>query len=440
LDKSEIIEILNEWNYWNKKLPKTHARTFYDKKITTLLTYNEVVVIKGIRRSGKSTLILNSIKNLLLNGVAIKNILFVNLEDPRFINNLSTKLLQDIKDTYLEYLDPDEKPYIFLDEIQNIPNWEKWVNKEYELKLSNITISGSNSSMLSSEIASNLSGRYLQIDILPLSFKEYLQFKTIQISNKLDFIDKKIELNREFEAYLKYGGFPKALEYETDDKRDLLIAYKDSILLKDIVARYNLKELKTLEEIAAFLLANSGISQSINKLKNNFHISYDMANAYLEYLIKAYMIFEITKFDYSLKKQNANDKKYYSVDLGLSNIMRVPNLKTRGDDLETVVFLELLRGGNKVYYYKTSNGLECDFIVEKENSITQLIQVTSSLKDEKTKKRELRVFSKTINELQLKDVELIVIHEDNTSDMIYDDLEIKTINIKEWLVMQSKKD
>jgi predicted AAA+ superfamily ATPase len=440
LNKSEIIEILNEWNYWNKKLPKTHARTFYDKKITTLLTYNEVVVIKGIRRSGKSTLMLNSIKNLLLNGVAIKNILFVNLEDPRFINNLSTKLLQDIKDTYLEYLDPDEKPYIFLDEIQNIPNWEKWVNKEYELKLSNITISGSNSSMLSSEIASNLSGRYLQIDILPLSFKEYLQFKTIQISNKLDFIDKKIELNREFEAYLKYGGFPKALEYETDDKRDLLIAYKDSILLKDIVARYNLKEFKTLEEIAAFLLANSGISQSINKLKNNFHISYDMANAYLEYLIKAYMIFEVTKFDYSLKKQNANDKKYYSVDLGLSNIMRVPNLKTRGDDLKTVVFLELLRGGNKVYYYKTSNGLECDFIVEKENSITQLIQVTSSLKDEKTKKRELRVFSKTINELQLKDVELIVIHEDNTSNMIYDNLEIKTINIKEWLVMQSKKD
>ena len=434
MDKSEIIEILNEWNYWNRELPQTQTRAFYDKKIANLLEYDEVLVIKGIRRSGKSTLMLNSIKNLLANGVDIKNILFVNLEDPRFINHLSTDLLQEIKDVYLEYLNPDEKPYIFLDEIQNIPKWEKWVNKEYELKLSHISISGSNSSMLSSEIASSLSGRYLQVDVYPLSFQEYLEFKNIQIKNRLDLVESKIELNREFEAYLKYGGFPKVLEYEKTDKRDLLITYKDSILLKDIVARYNLKEFKTLEEIAAFLLANSGISQSINKLKNNFHISYDMANSYLEYLIKAYMLFEIPKFDYSLKKQNANDKKYYSIDLGLSNIMRVAHLQTRGNDLESVVLLELLRRGYKLYYYKTSNGLECDFVVEKENMITQLIQVTSSLKDEKTKKRELRVFSKTIEELQLKTVQLIVIHEDNTSKEIYDGLNITTLNIKEWLM------
>lgn len=434
MDKSEIIEILNEWNYWNKELPRTHPRAVYDNKISSLLSYNEVVVIKGIRRSGKSTLMLNSIKNLLAQGIDIKNILFINLEDPRFINNLSIELLQEIKDVYLEYLNPDEKPYIFLDEIQNIPSWEKWVNKEYELHLSNITISGSNSSMLSSEIASSLSGRYLQIDVYPLGFEEYLQFKDIKITNRLDLIEKKIELNREFEAYMLHGGFPKVIDYEVADKKDLLITYKDSILLKDIVARYNLKEFKTLEEIAAFLLANSGISQSINKLKNNFHVSYDMANAYLEYLIKAYMLFEIPKFDYSLKKQNANDKKYYSVDLGLSNIMRVPNLQTRGDDLETIIFLELLRRGYKVYYYKTSNGLECDFIIEKENRITGLIQVTSSLKDEKTKKRELRSFSKTIEELQLKEVEVIVIHENSTKTIIYDDLEIRTINIKEWLI------
>ena len=159
-----------------------------------------------------------------------------------------------------------------------------------------------------------------------------------------------------------------------------------------------------------------------------------MANAYLEYLIKAYMLFEIPKFDYSLKKQKANDKKYYSIDLGLSNIMRVANLQTRGDDLETVVLLELLRRGYKVYYYKTTNGLECDFLVEKENMITQLIQVTFSLKEEKTKIRELRVFSKTIEDLQLKDIELVVIHEDNTADVTYDDLDIKTVNIKEWLI------
>jgi len=434
LDKSEIIEILNEWNYWDRDLPSTQPRESYDTKINSLMQYDEVVVIKGVRRSGKSTLMINAIKYLISIGIDIKNILFVNLEDPRFISHLTVDLLEQIKEVYQEYLNPDIVPYIFLDEIQNISDWEKWVNKEYELKLSHIVISGSNSSLLSSEIASSLSGRYLTLDVYPLSFKEYLQFRDIVIKNSLDIVTQKIQLNREIEAYMRYGAFPKVLEYDSSMKRDLLITYKDSILLKDIVARYNLKEFRKLEEIAAFLLANSGISQSVNRLKNNFHISYDMANAYLEYLIKAYMIFEVPKFDYSLKKQNANDKKYYSVDLGLSNILRVANLQTKGDDLETVVFLELLRRGYRVYYYKTSNGLECDFVVEQERSIVKLIQVTLSLQGEKTRKRELRSFKKSIEELQLRDVESIVICEDNSSQVVYDDIDIKIFNIKEWLL------
>ncbi|MDQ7043025.1 MAG: AAA family ATPase, partial [Sulfurimonas sp.] len=165
MDKTEIIEILNDWNYWNKPLPVTHERPLYDSKISSLMKYDEVLVIKGIRRSGKSTLMINQIKNLLKNGINKNEILYVNFEDPRLINHLSLEFLQTIKDVYLEYLNPQAKSYIFLDEIQNIPSWEKWVNKEYELKLSNLTISGSNSSMLSSEIASALSGRYLSIDV-----------------------------------------------------------------------------------------------------------------------------------------------------------------------------------------------------------------------------------------------------------------------------------
>ncbi len=434
LDKSNIIEILNEWNYWNRALPTTHTRDLYDEKIMHFLEHDEVTVIKGIRRSGKSTLMLSAIKKLVANGIDIKNILFVNLEDPRFIHHLCVELLQTIKEVYQEYLNPDIQPYIFLDEIQNIPQWEKWVNKEYELKQSKIIISGSNSSMLSSEIASTLSGRYLQLDVYPLSFLEYLHFKNITIKTKLELVNKKIEMNREFEEYLTYGAFPKILEYDTSMKKELLSTYKDSILLKDIVARYNLKEYKILEEIAAFLLANSGITQSINKLKNNFKISYDMANAYVEYLLKAYMIFEIPKFDYSLKKQNVNDKKYYSIDLGLSNIMRVPNLQTRGDDLETIVFLELIRRGYALYYYKTSNGWECDFIVEKENKIVELIQVTQSLKEQKTQKRELRVFAKVLQELQLKNIKCTLLYEEPTKEYIYDTVNIQAINIKEWLL------
>ncbi|MDQ7041995.1 MAG: DUF4143 domain-containing protein, partial [Sulfurimonas sp.] len=272
------------------------------------------------------------------------------------------------------------------------------------------------------------------IDVYPLSFREYLSFKDITINSKLDLVNNKILLNREFELFLKEGGFPKLVEYAPLDKKELLTTYKDSILLKDIVARYKLKEFAKLEEIAAFLLSNSGIAQSITKLKNNFGVSYDTADSYVEYLAKAYMLFEINKFDYSLKKQYSNEKKFYSIDLGLSNIFRVANLQTRGNDLETVVLLELKRRGYNIFYYKTTNNWECDFIVEKNNEIVELIQVTTSLNDEATKKRELRVFSKTIDDLNLNDVKCTVICEDASSIVNYDDLEINIVNIKNWLL------
>jgi len=431
MKKLEILEILNDWNYWNRELPIIVPRKSYDTKITSFLQKDEVTVLKGIRRCGKSTLLLNQIKILVASGVERKNILFINLEDPRFVNHLSVALLGQIKDVYLEYLAPEGKPYIFLDEVQNIPFWEKWVNKEYELKLSHLVVTGSNSSMLSGEIASTLSGRYLSVEVFPLSFKEFLEFRHIMLTNKLDFVNKKIEINRAFEEFIKYGGFPKVLEYREHEKNELLLTYKDSILLKDIVARYKLNNFTTLEEIAAYLLANTGIIQSTSKIKNNFKISFDMASNYVEYLRNAYMVYEVKKFDYSLKKQNLNDRKYYTADLGLANLYRVGNLQFRGDDLETIVYLELLRRGYKVYYYKTSSNQEIDFVLELENKIVELIQVSKTLENEKTKKREMDVFSKTIEELKLLDVKCTVISEDKSAKI---DDTINMINILAWLL------
>jgi len=432
MEKSEIIEILNEWNYWDRDVPSTVSRDFYDDKIAKFINKDEVVVIKGVRRSGKSTLMLNQIRKLHEEGVPRDEILFVNLEDPRFINHLSLELFELIKESYLEYLNPKAKPYIFLDEVQTVPNWEKWVNKEVELKQSFMAVTGSNSSLLSSEIASVLTGRYLSVDVYPLSFSEFLTFKKIEVNSKLDLVSKRIELNRALTLYLKDGGFPRLVDYPNDEKRELLISYKNSILLKDIVARFRLKNFAVLNDITAFLVSNSGIIQSISKLKNNFSISHEMASDYVEYLKKAYLIFEVKKFDYSLKKQRVNEKKYYSVDFGLSNLMRVPNREFRGADLESMVFLELLRRGYTLYYYKTSNDLEIDFVVEKDNQIVQLIQVSKTLKDEKTRKRELAPFLKAKQELHLDEVDLILISEDRTQSL-GDGVEL--INIKEWSLL-----
>ena len=156
-----------------------------------------------------------------------------------------------------------------------------------------------------------------------------------------------------------------------------------------------------------------------------------MASNYVEYLKNAYMLFEMKKFDYSLKKQNLNDRKYYSADLGLANLYRIGNLQFRGDDLETIVYLELLRRGYKVYYYKTASNQEIDFVLEHENKIVELIQVSKTLENEKTKKREMDVFPKTIEELKLLDVKCTIISEDKSAKM-NDNIEV--INILEWLV------
>lgn len=432
LTKNQLFEILLDWNYWNREFPKTTPRKSYEQQIEQLSQTDEVLVIKGIRRCGKSTLLINEMKRLVASGVAKEQLLFVNFEDVRLIGHLGIELLTLIKDTYMEFVNPQGKPYIFLDEVQNIEHWEKWVNTEYELKKSHIYVTGSNSSMLSSEIGTALSGRYVSVDVYPLSFKEFLLFKEIEIHNKMELISQKHLLNREFTAFISEGGFPKSLEYAQNKsmQKELIESYFNSILLKDIVARFKLKNFKILEDLSAFLLSNTATYHSINKLKNSFTISYDMARDYMEYLEKAYMILAINKFDYSLKKQQANARKYYSIDLGLSNLLRVPNLKTKGHDLESLVLLELLRRGYKVYYYKTKGDLECDFVVEKDRKIVELIQVTVTLRDETTQKRELAPFSKVMDELNLKEVKLTVLCEDSSEQL--DDIEV--VNILEWLI------
>ncbi|CAA6809305.1 MAG: ATPase component BioM of energizing module of biotin ECF transporter [uncultured Sulfurovum sp.] len=434
LTKNQLFEILLDWNYWNRNFPKTTPRKSYEKKIEQLSQTDEVVVIKGVRRCGKSTLLLNEMKRLVASGVPKEQLLFVNFEDVRLIGYLGVELLNLIKDTYMEFVNPQGKPTIFLDEIQNIKHWEKWVNTEYELKKSYIFVTGSNSSMLSSEIGTALSGRYVSVDVYPLSFKEFLLFKEVEIKSKMELISQKYLLNREFRAFISEGGFPKSLEYSQNKimQKELIEGYFNSILLKDIVARFKLKNFKILEDLSAFLLSNTATYHTINKLKNSFAISYDMARDYMEYLEKAYMILAVNKFDYSLKKQQANARKYYSIDLGLSNLLRVPNIKTKGHDLESVVLLELLRRGYKVYYYKTKGDLECDFVVEKNREIVELIQVTVSLRDEKTRKRELAPFAKVVDELNLKNVKLTVLCEDS-SESLDDGIEI--VNVLEWLVL-----
>ena len=436
MDKKEIIAILEDWNFWSKPFRENFSRKIYEDEVVHKASTNEIIFLKGVRRSGKSTILLNHIQNLIKEGVPKENILFINLEDPRFATSLSLNLLEEIKQAYIYYMNPKDKPYIFLDEVQNIDGFEKWLLKEYELQTSHLFATGSNSKLLSKEIGSSLSGRYLDIQVSPLCFKEYLLFNNLVVEKSYDLISKKIEIERYFEQFMLYGGFPKVVLTEDVALKEFeLKSYFDSILLRDIVARYKLDNFRILEHLSIFLLSSISNAISITKVKNRLGVSHDLASRYMEYLENTYMIQSIPLFDWSLQKQYVNPKKIYSIDTGLSKRVSFEVGKRIGDMLENIVYLELNRRHSEIYYFKTAQGYEVDFLIKEYEKITHLVQVSKTLQDKKTKKRELRALVKASDELKhSKNINLLLLTMAESCTETIDDKTIKIVNIIEWLL------
>ena len=437
MDKKEILAILEDWNFWSKPFRESFSRKTYEDEVADKASTNEIVFLKGVRRSGKSTILLNHIQNLIKEGVAKEHILFVNLEDPRFATSLSLELLEEIKQAYIYYMNPKEKPYIFLDEVQNIDGFEKWLLKEYELQTSHLFATGSNSKLLSKEIGSSLSGRYLDVQISPLCFQEYLLFNNIFIESPYDLISKRIEIERHFEQFMLYGGFPKVVLTEDIALKEAeLKSYLDSILLRDIVARYKLDNFRILEQLSILLLSYISNAVSITKVKNRLGVSHDLASRYMEYLENTYMIQSVPLFDWSLQKQYVNPKKIYSIDTGLSKRVSFEVGKRIGDMLENIVYLELNRRYSEIYYFKTAQGYEVDFLIKEYEKITHLVQVSQTLQDEKTKKRELRALIKASDELKhSENIDLLLLTMDESCTETIDNKTIKVVNILEWLLL-----
>ena len=229
LEKNKIIEVLEEWNYWTKDIPDFILREDYKKKIGSYEKSGEIIVLTGVRRSGKSTLLKQEISRLI-EKYDKKQILYINLEDPRFSPFLSTDLLDSIFQAYKEKINPNKEIFLFLDEIQNIPNWEKWVRTKHELNQATIYLTGSSSKLLGKEFGTVLAGRYFQVNVFPLSFKEFLFFNGIKIRSSLDFLNKKTKIKHLLDLYLEYGGFPKIHFLSENEKREELQLYFQGIL------------------------------------------------------------------------------------------------------------------------------------------------------------------------------------------------------------------
>lgn len=433
MNKEVLFEILLDWNFWERDFPKSFKRNRYEEKIEKISKAKEVTIIKGIRRSGKSTILINHIKNLVKNKKIEKNqVLLINFEDSRFSNLYSTELIDKLVEIYKEEINPKKRPIIILDEIQLIPMWERWVRTNYELDKADIFITGSSSKLLSREFGTSIGGRSIEIEMYPLSFEEYLTFKSKEIpKTKQELIKQKFILKKEFSNYIKIGGFPKITQLDEYNRKLEIQNYFDTIILKDIVARYNLKNADNVKKVAKFILSTITSPHSINSIRKATNISYDLVDNYLEYLCETYLLFKVPKFSTSLKKQFKEELKFYSIDTSFLRYIAFSIVETKSVEYENIVAIELKRRGYEVYYHKENK--ECDFITLKEKEINA-IQVSYDISDENTKKREIEGLVEACNLYKLK--KGIIINRDLEEEIIEEGVQIKIIPIHKWFLLK----
>jgi len=434
MDKNLIMQILSDWNFWKKDLPCGIGREGYIEKLKTLMPTGQIIVITGPRRAGKSFVMRQLVHKLISGVVQRENILMINFEDPRF-ENLDAGLLQRIYETYLEYLRPSSKPYIFLDEVQEVEDWEKWVRTAHELNKATIILSGSNAKLLSRELSTLLTGRHIDLSVFPLSFAEYLFFNEIDISGPLDLVDKKIELSRAINDFLEFGSFP--LTVISDEKKEILLSYYDDVINKDLIRRFKVRKPADLKALARFYLSNTSSLVTFNSIEKFLKVSADTIDKFSGYLEEAYLIFLTKRFSFKVKEQEKSPRKVYVVDTGLANIVGFKSSPNKGRLAETVVFLELARMRAKgpeieIYYWKDERHKEVDFVIMSGSKVSSLIQVCWDVQAPETKNRELKALLKAMNEFHLN--EGIVISEDYEAIEDYEGKKIIFIPLYKWLL------
>jgi hypothetical protein len=384
-------ELLFEWNPWYKEKFKWRGieREAF-KKILGNIKNDLIISIIGVRRSGKTQIFYETIDHLInVENVKPEDILFLKIDDLRIKDKLSIDLILKFIELREELFSKSDRIYLFLDEIQELKNWQQCLKTIYDLNKSHIKIfiTGSNSSLIKRNLSSYLTGRELNIEVYPFSFREYLKTKKFYINNKIDILKNRIEIKRHFNEYLKFGGFPEIILFDIN-KQDYLKQLTETILFKDIVLKYNIKNSNGLLELFRYLITNFGNPINFNKTSKILKISKDSISEYVSIMEEVYLLFRVFIFDYSLKKQLINEKKFYSIDMGILNFLSFRFIETKGMFLENLVFIELKRRGKEIFYHK--NKKECDFVIREGLGITEAIQVTQSLSDFDTRKRELQ--------------------------------------------------
>ncbi len=375
------------------------------------------LIISGLRRVGKSTLL----KQVRERYYSKETCYYFNFEDER-LSRFGAEDLNVLYETFLELF--GGSGVFFLDEVQNVLGWESFVRRMYD-RGNKFFITGSNSSMLSRELGTKLTGRYIGCELYPFSFGEFLEYRGTEVSKDLLTEDRAI-LKSRFSEYFETGGIPEYVRY---GHPDILKTLYENILYRDVLVRYGLSDERTMLELANFLLSNQGSRISYNKLKNMLGTgSLNTIKNYIHYLQNSYLVFTIPMYSPSVRKQIYSKKKVYAIDTGLIRLVSFRSSRNLGHMLENVVFIELMRRDREVYYHMDRH--ECDFIVKEGNDIVECVQVTAGLG--KNREREYGGLLEAMRTYGLDSG--LILTEDEEFEESVDGIKVRVMPIWKWML------
>lgn len=399
-----------------------------------------IITVPGVRRAGKSSLLMLTVNKLLASGVKREQVLWVNFDDER-LDRMPTEELDEVLQAYREmYPEIELKDvYMFFDEIQNIDGWDLFVLRVFKSYCRNVYVTGSNAKLLSSEISTALRGWTLDYEMLPLSFREFCRFKGIDAHSYLE--SDKAKRYAAMEEYIHGGGFPKVvLSTDKSMKLRLLQGYFNTMLFRDLAERHAIKNIEALRYFLKRVMQNLTKTTSINAIANDMRsngvsVSKDDLYNWADWAVEAYLFVRYPKYSRSLVKENQSLRKYYVIDTGMRQAVLMPQSEDKGKLLENIVALELFRrrgADRKMFYWQ--DGRECDFVVQREEHVEELIQVTWDIEDEDTRKREIDGIKEAAKGTKCD--KLTIVTRERKETIEEDGFNIEVVGIEEWLTRE----